>query len=271
MYKLGVIGLGHMGSALVKGAVDGGALCCGDILVSELSPQRREYAQNQGYALADNFAELRKNSKYILLAAPPQVMKDILSQLAECEGAPQQVIITVAAAISPDYISSRLDTVPVIGIMTGAPLLIGKGATALCGTNNVPQSDMDYVKSLFNSVGITAEVTPQQLMSVVPANGSSPAYVYYFIHCIANAVSQRGVDYEEALKLTAQTFIGSAQLLLQSDKSAPELVDAICTPGGLTAQSMEVFHAADIENIIKQACDACIDRGYEIQKSIEQD
>ncbi len=265
MYKLGLIGVGHMGGALLNGAINCGVLTKKDIIVFDVSKEKLALLEKDGYNVATSLAEVRR-CEFLLLAVAPQVFKGLLNDLKAIEIKHRQVIISVAAGITAELIKQHLAEVGVVCVMPNAPALIGMGASALAKTPDVTQREFEIVREIFEGVGMVAELSLDQLFSVVPANGSAPAYVYYLIDCVAKAVAARGIDYDTALKLTAQTFKGSAELLMQSDKSPTELVAGVCTPGGLTEQSILSFERDDLATVIKRGCDACIDRGLEIRK-----
>ncbi len=264
MYKLGMIGVGHMGGALLNGAVNCGVLTRDDIILFDTSAQKLASLKEDGFKVAVDLAEVRQ-CEFLLLAVAPQVFRSLLSELKEQKITHRQIIISVAAGITAELIKQHLGDVGVVCVMPNAPAVIGMGASALAKTPDVSSSEFEVVREIFEGVGTVAELSLEQLFSVVPANGSAPAYVYYLIDCVAKAVAARGIDYDTALKLTAQTFKGSAELLMQSDKSPTELVAGVCTPGGLTEQSILSFERDNLAEVIKRGCDACIDRGLEIR------
>ncbi len=266
MYKLGIIGVGHMGGAILRGAVDCNVLEKQDVLLFDLSSDRKSEYIKDGYSFATGYKQLRDECEYLLLAVAPQIFQELMVELAIHKPAHRQLIVSVAAGIDSQYIKKYLgqDT-GVICVMPNAPLLIGIGATAMAKSDDVTSREFSPIKDIFAGLGVVAEMPQEQLFAIVPAGGSTPAYVYYFIDSIAKAVAARGVDYDTALLLTAQSFKGSAELLLRSEKTAQQLIDGICTPGGLTAQTIEHFNNVNLPKIIKEGCDACIDRGLEIR------
>ncbi len=267
MFKLGVIGIGHMGGAIIKGAVNSGVLKKEELLLFDKSNNLVEEFKKDGYCIARDYEHLRTSADILLLAVPPQVFSSLLPDLALFTPSYSQLIISIAAGIDSSYIKKHLgEHTEVVCVMPNTPLLIGMGATAMARSKGVSEERFAMVESLFATMGIVARVDEEALFSVVPANGSTPAYVYYFIDSIAKAVAARGVDYNTALKLTAQSFKGSAELLMQSDKTADQLIDGVCTPGGLTAQTIDHFKRVNLSEIIKDGCDACINRGLEVRE-----
>ncbi len=269
MFKLGIIGVGHMGGAILKGAIGCGVLTKEEVILFDISAERRAGLQEDGYQVVEDISEIRKNCKFLLLATAPQIFTTLLSDLSKVNVDHRQIIVSVAAGITSDLIKKHLGDVGVICVMPNAPALVGMGASAMAKTADVTDEEFAVVYNVFSGVGIAEQMEEEQLFSIVPANGSAPAYVYYLINSVAEAVAARGVDYDTALRLTAQTFKGSAELLMQSDKTPTELVAGVCTPGGLTEQSIKSFERDGLSEIIKRGCDACIDRGLEIRAQSE--
>lgn len=91
-----------------------------------------------------------------------------------------------------------------IRAMPITPLLIGKGATALCKTPNVPEEEYQYVKSVFSLCGITADVEEKDINAVIAVSGSSPAYIYLFAKAVADYAESGGFNREVAKLLFAR-------------------------------------------------------------------
>ncbi len=256
-----------MGGAIIKGAINCGVLKKQDLLLFDKNESLTNEFLKDGYTIADDYEQLRTTAEFLLLAVPPQVFGELLGELSGYSPSHHQVIVSIAAGIDSSYIKKHLgNDTGVVCVMPNTPLLIGMGATAIAKSESVSEESVSVIEEIFSTMGTVARVTEEQLFSIVPANGSTPAYVYYFIDSIAKAVAARGVDYNTALQLTAQSFKGSAELLMNSDRTAQQLIDGICTPGGLTAQTIEHFNRMNLEDIIKDGCNACIDRGLEIRE-----
>ena len=150
--------------------------------------------------------------------------------------------------------------------MPNTPLLIGRGASFLSKTDAVTEEEFEEIHRIFRSMGATAVISEDKMNEIIPVNGSSPAYVYYFIDAIAKSAQKMGVDFDTALRLAAATFIGSAEMVLKSGKTPEELIKQVCSPGGTTLESIKVFDSHSLYDIIDEACVKCTKRAYEIGK-----
>ena len=109
--------------------------------------------------------------------------------------------------------------------MPNTPCKIGSGASGFCLGKNATQRDSDSVKLMFDSVGLSYEVTESQLDAVIGVSGSGPAYVYMFIEALADGGVKMGLPRDVALKLAAQNVLGSAKMVLETGQHPGVLKD----------------------------------------------
>ena len=136
----------------------------------------------------------------------------------------QQTIISIAAGISLAHITKFINnTIGLIRIMTNTPALIGAAATAIAYNEKIKDFQIDFVKKLFNAVGIVVELNETHLDAVTGLSGSGPAYIFIIIEALADGGVKMGLPRAVSLKLAAQTVLGSAKLLLETGKHPGEL------------------------------------------------
>lgn len=59
---------------------------------------------------------------------------------------------------------------------------------------------------------------------------------------------------------------GSAEMLLQSGKTAGELTRQVCSPGGTTLAALSAFDERDFDGLIEDAMTRCTNRSRELGK-----
>lgn len=146
-------------------------------------------------------------------------------------------------------------------------LLIGKGATALCKTPNVPEEEYQYVKSVFSLCGITADVEEKDINAVIAVSGSSPAYIYLFAKAVADYAKSVGFNREVAKLLFAQALVGSAGMITEASLDEDNLIEMVSSKGGTTIVATTSLKAGGFEDIIKEAMSACIKRAEELAQN----
>ncbi len=259
MAKIGFIGMGNMGYAMLKGAL--GFLNPQDIIFTCLSSDKRmRISSETGVPFAESNAECANSAKYIILAVKPQVYDVVLKNIHDIV-TEDSVIISLAPGVTIDTIKSKLgQDIKVVRAMPNTPALVGEGMTGICyEQGELDFSEKDFVEKFFNSFGKVVTV-PEKLMSgVVCASGSSPAYVYMFIEALADSVVKYGIPRSDAYKLVAQTVLGSAKMVLETGEHPAQLKDNVCSPAGTTIQGVSALEEYGFRNSIIKATDKCFE------------
>ncbi len=228
--KLGVIGCGKMGSALVEGAIRSGALKADQVSGCDAHPESaRAFAAATGARAADSIPALEADT-YLLCTKP----KDAESALAQLP-AGDALLVSVAAGLSTAWLESRVPAgVRVIRCMPNTPALVGKGAAAFCKGKAATAADAEAARLLLGSVGLAVEL-PESLMDAVTGlSGSGPAFVYLMIEALADGGVRAGLPRAEAQTLAAQTVLGAAAMVLETGLHPGVLKDMVASPGGTT-------------------------------------
>ena len=142
-------------------------------------------------------------------------------------------------------IFTKLGKVKIARAMPNTPLLIGKGTTGLCKNDLLSNEEFDTVKAFFASSGYVATVGENDINNVTALTGSSPAYAYLFVKAAVDASHRLGFTNENAIKMFCETLIGSANMILNSDKSIDELIKMVTSPNGTTERALNVFNEND--------------------------
>lgn len=265
MYKLGAIGYGNMGSAILAGAVKENIASARQIAVFDLSSDKQEECKAKGYALLGSALEVFENCEAVLVAVKPQGMEALLAQL-KASKKPYPTIISIVAGYPSAKIRAQLEGVHVVRVMPNTPLLLGCGATALAACEGTTNEELENAHSLFRGLGETCIIGEDKMNEIIAVNGSCPAFVYYYIEALARWGESVGLDYNDCLRLCAKTFEGSAKMILQGDVPPQELISRVCSPGGTTLAAMEVLKQRNADADLKAAADACTKRAYELGK-----
>ena len=148
--------------------------------------------------------------------------------------------------------------------MPNTPLLLGKGATALCRSDNISDEDFEEVRMMFALSGEAVVLPESQMNAIIAVNGSSPAYIYLFAKAMVDYAVSVGIDGDTALKLVCKTFEGSAEMLRSSGDTPEVLIDKVCSKGGTTIEAMNVLRDKKVPETIAEAMAACTRRAEEL-------
>lgn len=259
--KLGVLGVGNMGSAVIKGVK---AASTGIEIFAYDKDGEKLSAAAVTACKSEN--ELVKTCKYVLLAVKPQVLGEVLDTIKESVTS-ETVFISFCAGISQDFIRSHtIENAKVVLVMPNTPMLLGMGASAISTDDKTTEEEFAFVKSVIESCGIAEVVPVDKMKEIICINGSSPAFIYLFAKGFVDYAKEQGIAYEAALKLFSATLVGSAKMLTDSGMTVDELIKQVSSPGGTTIAGLDKLYEGKLTEDVYAACEACTRRAYELAK-----
>lgn len=265
--KIGFIGPGKMAGAIIKGLLSGNMVKPEDIFVLGRGRERVEYFLGLGCNESKSIEEMNKDCSIIFLCIKPQNFSEIYLKMKPSVSK-DNLYVSIAAGIDFKNLQENLGSeIKFVRAMPNTPLLVGKGATALCRTDNVSDKEYSLVKSIFESCGMTADVSEEQINAVIAVSGSSPAYIYMFAEAVCDKAEELGLSRAAAMKLFCQTMVGSAEMLLTTGLTESELIDMVSSKGGTTVAATTCLRENDFSGTVKSAMTACVKRAEELAGS----
>ena len=265
---IGMIGVGNMGSAILRGVVEADYVKAGQIVAYDTSSRRMNELQEDisGVILARDCLEVAEKADLIILAVKPIYVQDVIDEIRSALNG--KAVLSIAAGWTVGMLKDALrgTSATYLRVMPNTPALVGEGMTAICDNTTFSKEDFSYAKGIFDSVGKT-KVLPERLFDgVVAVSGSSPAYVYMMIEAMADAAVKQGIPRVYAYEMAAQSVLGSALMVLSSGTHPAALKDAVCSPGGTTIEAVEMLEKKGFRAAIMEAMDACARRSREMSE-----
>ncbi|MFC6974909.1 pyrroline-5-carboxylate reductase [Halomicroarcula sp. GCM10025709] len=257
MVHTSVIGCGNMGSALVTGLWKSGNHT---VIACDLDPAALAAVADYSTETTEDISRAAE-ADVVFVAVKPDIVEAVLSEL---DLSPEQTLVTIAAGVPTDFVEARTDA-DVVRIMPNLAAETRDMAAAATGDLS------PAVRELLDDVGEFAEIEEAQMDIATAVNGSGPAFVFYLIDAMTQAGVAGGLDHEEAETLAAQTFKGAAETILRDDRSADELIDAVCSPNGTTIEGMEVLWDSDADEAVADAVAAAERRSKELAADFEDE
>lgn len=269
--KLGIVGGGVMGEALLSRLIAQQLYRPDEVLVSEPQAQQRDFlAQKYGVGVtADNRATAAA-SDVLLLAIKPQVFEAVATELAEEDGKrrleekSQPVVISILAGVSLNKLEAAFGHQPVIRAMPNTPATVGAGITAIAPGKTVIKSQLEQAIAILQAVGEVVEVPESWMDAVTGLSGSGPAYVAIMIEALADGGVAAGLPRAIASKLALSTVLGTAVLLQQSELHPAQLKDRVTSPGGTTIAGIAQLEHAGFRSALIEAVLAAKERSQQL-------
>ncbi len=263
MKKIGVIGSGSMGQALISAWRESGV----NVVAVVRDAEKYKYLER---SLGIEVTEARQalvDCDVVVIAIKPQIIKEILHEFQPfiADGA---IVISVAVGITTEFIGNCFpQTTEVVKAMPNTPSQIHMGVTCVSSGEKCSESSVAVAVELLSSVGEVFVVPESQQAAVGAVSGSGPAYLFFLAEYLQQGAEQLGLGADLADQLIRATLRGSAELLAQSGSTAADLRRQVTSPGGTTQSAMEVLDSRGVDQAISAALAAGVTRSHELGKS----
>jgi pyrroline-5-carboxylate reductase len=258
--KIAFIGGGAMGEAMVKCLLTKKVVESQDMVVSDVSPLRRELLSKEyGIgALADNGRAV-ENADLVILAVKPQnrfqVMEEIKGLLRE------QVVLSIIAGATLSSLCQSLNHPSVIRAMPNMPTQIGEGMTVWTATAETEPRQKELAKTVLGALGKEIYVTDEKYLGMATAlSGSGPAYVFLFVEALVDAGVHIGLPRDIAQKLVIQTILGSTYTVEKTGKHPADLRNIVTSPGGTTTEALLRLEKGGFRSLLLEAVAAAYEK-----------
>jgi pyrroline-5-carboxylate reductase len=258
--KVGFIGCGNMGGAMVAGILKSGACKSTQVMISTKSRESMEEKKElYGVEAATDNRAVAAFADILFLAVKPQFYESVIAEIKDSVN-DRQLIVSIAPGKSLAWLREQFGKeVKLIRTMPNTPCMVGEGMMGMCVSDNVTEEETALIRELCQGFSRT-EVVAEKLMDVVTAvSGSSPAYVFLFIEAMADAAVAGGMPRAQAYEFAAQAVLGSAKMVLETGKHPGELKDMVCSPAGTTIQAVRVLEEKGMRSAVMEAMMKCLD------------
>ena len=254
-----------MAEALIRGLVRGDHIPAGRITAS--GPRRErldELALTYGISVTTDNREVARGCGLVVLSVKPQILDKVLREVG-AELRPGTLVLSIAAGVDTETIEALVgDGVRVVRTMPNTPALVGAGATGISAGKHASAADLATAKAMFDAVGISVVLDEHHLDAVTGLSGSGPAYIFLIIEALSDAGVKVGLSRRNAQLLAAQTLMGSAKMLLETDEHPGRLKDMVTSPGGTAIAGLHTLEQGGLRTTLINAVETATKRAREL-------
>lgn len=263
--RVGFIGAGKMATALARGLCQAGFTTRDRIVASDVSLSAREhFTVETGAKTLESNASVLSSSDIVVLAVKPQHFRNLLGELAS-QISPQHLLVSIAAGVSLETMTKVLGPAQrLVRVMPNTPCLVGASASAYCLGGAATADDGKLVSRLLAAVGVSFELPEHLLDAVTGLSGSGPAYVCLVIEALADGGVKMGLARDVAMKLAAQTVLGTARMVIETGQHPAALKDAVASPAGTTIAGLHELERGGLRGCLMNAVEAATNRSREL-------
>ncbi|MCC7493928.1 MAG: pyrroline-5-carboxylate reductase [Fimbriimonadaceae bacterium] len=261
--NVAVLGVGAMGSALIRGWLDSGCLTAAQIRAYDVAaPKLVALAAELGITALDSPAAAA-GADLVVVAVKPADVAAALGQ-AIGDGPARPLVLSIAAGVTIASLEAAAPGCAVIRVMPNTPALVGAGASAYARGQLATAAQACWAHQLLSAVGLAVEVKESLLNAVTGLSGSGPAYAFVMLEALADGGVRCGLPRDVAQALAAQTLLGAAQLVLQSGDHPAVLKDRVASPAGTTIAGLAALEQHGFRAALIEAVTAATRRAAEL-------
>lgn len=260
--KIGFIGCGNMGGAILEGLLKNGIAKPNQIFIFDpLQKTRNEVRRKHKVHISFDNQEVIRKSDIVILAIKPQELRNMKNDLKVLRS--RQIVITILAGTPIQKVKKFLhQNVLIARAMPNLGAKVGASITALSGNSKAVQK----AEIIFSGCGVVLKV-PEKYMDLVTAvSGSGPAYFFFLMEILAQFAKSKGLSEKEAVTLAVETAYGAGKLATVSLESPEVLRKRVTSKGGTTEAALSVLFKKNTPQIFKLALERAIKRAKELSR-----
>jgi len=263
--RIGFIGSGVMADVMINGLLTRQVIAPSDIWAAGPRPERaEELAARYGiHATTDNL-EAIEGAEIVILSVKPQGLAKVLPQI---RGSIRQdhLVMSIIAGARMSSIGAALGHPEIVRCMPNLPCQIHRGMTIWTASNEVAPQARASVRSILQTMGKEIYVPDElDVDRATAVNGTGPAIIAHFVKALEDAANFIGESRDLGRQSVLQTIIGTAEMILASERHIVELIDGVTSPGGTTSRALHVLQQGRFSAVLTDAIDAAFRRCVEL-------
>lgn len=263
--KVLMIGAGNMGLTFAEGMVSSPYISDNNLLIFDKSKEIVDALTGDNrFRLFTSLEDAVKMAHIIFIAVKPyhceQLFEEIRTHLDE-----QQIIVSLMAGITIDFITSATGLSKIVRAMPNLPAKVSKGVTAFTETKAVSKIEQVMIRNLLDSTGVAIHVENEAFINKSTGiSGSGPAYVFYFMQSMLDAALKMGFSQYDSKVLVSNTFEGAVELFKESNITPERWIEKVASKGGTTQAAIDSMEDNNVNKLIKDAAYAAFGRAVEL-------
>jgi len=263
--KIAILGAGRIGESLVVGLLSSGWRTPAEIAATARRAERvAELRERHGIAATLSNRDAASGAALVVISVKPQDLDGLLGEIGGLI-APEQTVLSIAAAIPTSQIESRLSPgVPVVRAMPNTPSTVHEGIAGLCAGAHAGDAHLDLAEDALAHLGSVVRVPEKMMDAITAVSGSGPAYFALLAEAMIEAGILLGLSREISTQLVVQTMLGTAKQLRDEKMHPVELREMVTSPGGTTIAAIRELEMAGVRAAFLNAIQAAMVRSREL-------
>lgn len=258
--KIIFCGGGNMAEGVIRSLITRNVAESADIMVSELNPERCAYLkETYGVEALVDATEAMKEADIAFIAVLPKIVPIVAKTLKEALKK-DVLIISIAAGVKIAELEEMLGMErKIVRVMPNTLNKSGNGHSAVALNANVSAEEKEIVTDILNSMGQAMYLSEDMFNEFTAYSCSGPMWIYQMADALIDAGVYTGFSREEARNIVIKNMLGVAMILNESGAAPKDMVNAMCSPGGVTIEGYKSMvdrgFASAVMGSVKDAVD----------------
>ena len=252
--KIVFCGGGNMAEGVIRSMISRKAADSKAITVSELNPQRCAYLkETYGVeALVDASAAI-KNADIVFIAVLPKIVPIVAKTLKETT--PKDTLfISIAAGVKLDELESMLGhDRKIVRVMPNTLNQSGNGHSAVALNSHVTAEETELVTNILNTLGQTMYLPENMFNEFTAYSCAGPMWLYQIADALIDAGVYSGFSRQDARNIVIKNMLGVAMVLDETGAAPKDMVNAMCSPGGVTIEGYKSLIDHGFQSAVMQS------------------
>ena len=253
--KIAIIGVGHIGKAIVSGLLKGGIKKSNLFLSNENN--------NNGRAV--------KKTEIIFICVKPGAVKEVINGIKPYLTS-KKIIISVAACVSLKLLQKYTESEKqkIVRIMPNIPVAYGKGVVGYMKNRIVNEIENTDLKKIISKLGLVVDCQNDGVLDKLSLiSGCGTGYAAYFMSNLEKVAENFGFGEEERKQIILATFEGAVRNMMETKISFAGLVEEVATKGGITEEVINQMEKKRFFGILKSSIDCGADKVRHLSNILE--
>lgn len=269
--RIAFIGSGVMAEVMINGLLTREVTSPDRIFAAGPRQERAEQLiATYGIRAGTDNVEAAENADIVVLSVKPQTLAKVLRQIRKSIRQ-EHLVMSIIAGARMATIGSMLGHPAIVRCMPNLPCQIHRGMTIWTATSEVSEPVRDNVRSILQTMGKEIYVPDETDVDRATAvNGTGPALIAHFVKSLEDAANFIGESRSLARRSVLETILGTAEMILRSERHVGELIDGVTSPGGTTSRALHVLHQGRFSAVLTDAIDAAYRRTLELGTKLDE-
>ncbi len=268
--RVGIIGAGKIGTALIKGLRRCPNLRVDSIIGSGRSDETINRVEALGVIGTKDNDYLVRESDIIFISVKPYHFPKVYSDVSS-DAWDKKTVISVMAGVKLDTLKGLLPEAKLFRAMPNINALVQESTTAVAFTGGVTSGDLRVVEDLLKCIGSVKWVPEEYIDIWTGLIGSGPAFLSEIIDALVLGAVATGMPRELAYSAILHMMRGTVELLKTSEGKHPmELRDEVTTPAGTTIAGLKKLERTGVKAGLMEVVEAAVIRSREIGVEVDE-